>query len=114
MINFSDLKVPQEEVSGLLAGIGIHLDTQLAPAFVLAGTDLLIAANLAKTLPHGADFLGAVSELHTFKVSLPEPVLLVLQALYQELIDESSGLEKTRLKELAAHVEMIDELSPKK
>ncbi len=106
MNQLEDFVVPREEVSQLLAALGIHLDTTLAPAFVLVATDLLVASELARTLPHGADFMGAVTQLESFVQELPEPVLLTAQKVYQQLLVAADEPEKSRLRMLGSHLQI--------
>lgn len=94
---FNDLTVPREDVSRLLEALGFHLDTTLAPAMVLAATDVLLAAELAQALPPDADFIAAVRELTSFARAMDEPVALAAQAVYQQIADQANGLTKQRL-----------------
>ncbi len=103
-----DFVVPREQVSRLLNALGVHLDTTLAPAMVLAATDMLIAANLAEALPDEADFMGAARKLHSFSLDqeLPEPVLLATQLVYQHLRLGAEGVAAMRLRELGAALQI--------
>jgi hypothetical protein len=98
----SEFVVPREQVSLFLNSLGVALDTTLAPAMILAATDMLVAANLAQSLPEGVDYMGAVRKLGSFSIGLelPEPVLLATQLVYQELRLGAEGLAAIRLKEL--------------
>lgn len=106
MKHLHDFDVPQQEVSQLLLALGIHLDTSLAPAFVLVATDLLLASELARTLPVEADFISAITRLQSFSQELPEPVLLTAQKVYQQLLAAADEPEKSRLRMLGDYLQI--------
>lgn len=62
----ANLPIDRRAVSELLLATGIALDGPSAAAIVLGGADILLAMELAQTLPPDGDYLGAIQCLHTF------------------------------------------------
>lgn len=82
----SDVQVDRVALSALLKELGVHLDTELAPSFILATQDVLMCIELASSLPQGADFMAACLLLHTVSTEQPEPVRLVQQAVARHFL----------------------------
>jgi len=69
------LVVDTAAATDALRAIGIEPAGMLAAALVHAATDVLIAVCVARTLPPGADFEGALSALDSLTCPQPLPVL---------------------------------------
>jgi len=91
------LQIDREALSRLLIELGVDLQTDLAPSYMLATQDILMCVELAYTLPQEADYLAACSVLHTISNEQPEPVQLVQQAVarnYLGALDESARVQE--------------------
>lgn len=62
----ADLVIDRAAVSALLVELGVDLSHSLAPAIVLATTDVLLAVELAEALPPEANFDAALGQLKSF------------------------------------------------
>ncbi len=80
-------------VSELLIALGVDLSGTLAPSMVLGAMDVLMAVELAQTLPADAHFDGAIRELHTLSPEheQPEPVR---DAQMRVLVEVRSAFER--------------------
>ncbi len=95
-----ELEIDREAIGLLLKELGVHLDTDYAPSFVLAAQDMLMSLDLSSTLPEGADFMAACSLLHTVSTPQPEPVRLVQQAVARNYLASLDDLARARMDEL--------------
>lgn len=78
-----DFHVPQAEITALLKGLKIHLDTALAPTHILAATDTLLAIELAAASEPPYALGPALALLQTWRQPQPEPIRLTQQAVIQ-------------------------------
>lgn len=101
-----DLKIDREAISGLLKELGVHLDTELAPSFVLGAQDMLMSLELASTLPEGADFLAACALLHTVSTEQPDAVRLVQQAVARNFLATLDGHARSRMDDLLKKLDL--------
>lgn len=101
-----ELEVDRAAISGLLEELGVHLDTELAPSFVLGAQDMLMSIELASTLPEGADFLAACALLHTVSTEQPEAVRLVQQAVARNYLSALDGASRSRMDDLLKKLDL--------
>lgn len=104
----ADMPVPVAQVSLMLRELGVDLSTMLAPAYVQAGADMLLAIDLAQALPVGADHLAACRLLSSFQAVPIEPVGLVMLAVAQEAMTpaEPGSAFRVRMNALLDHLQL--------
>lgn len=59
--------IERAPISLMLIALGIDLDGDDASSVVLGATDVVLALDLAMTLPDGTDYMAALGCMHTFK-----------------------------------------------
>ena len=70
----NDLEIDMPSISNLLVNLGFDLSDELAPAYILGATDILVAVNFAMTLPAAASFDRAIECCQTLAGDQPEMV----------------------------------------
>jgi hypothetical protein len=60
------IEIDRAPISLMLIALGIDLEGPDAASVVLGATDVVLAIDLAQTLPEGTDYLAALECMHTF------------------------------------------------
>jgi hypothetical protein len=98
-----DVQIRKEAVSELLLELGVDLTGELTPSIVLGATDVLLLAELARSLPLESDYPAVISLMHTFSTEQPAEVRnaqrLVVQSIFASNMSQS-GLMTERLNHL--------------
>jgi hypothetical protein len=79
-----DLQIQKPAVSHLLIALGVDLEGPYSAAIVLGAADVLLALDLAQSLPHQAYYPGALQFLHTFA---EEPVVPTVREAQRKVLD---------------------------
>jgi len=101
-----EMPVDRKAMSLLLKELGIHLDTDLAPSFLLATHDVLTCIELADSLPDEADFIAACRLLQTIDMEQPEPVQLVQQAVARHYLASLDERARARMNALLRSLDL--------
>lgn len=83
----TDLVIDTEAARNALAAVGVAPKGVLEEAMVHAAADILLATNIARVLPEGAEFLNAVAGLKSMVTPQPLEVLKAQQRLLQGLME---------------------------
>lgn len=94
---FGEIEVPRAEISQLLIELGFDLTHPLAETMILAAADVLIAVNLAQTLPGEGDLRAAIGICKTVGKDLPEIILLVQAKVLDLLKENAPAMDASRL-----------------
>ena len=106
----SDLLIDRQAVALALQELGVDLSHSLAPLMILAATDVLVALELARSLPELANFDVAMGQLNTFSRPiadpLPEKVVQVqLRVLAAALEQDPEPIDAARVARLRRRIE---------
>jgi hypothetical protein len=106
----SDLLIDRQAVALALQELGVDLTHALAPLMILGATDVLVALELARSLPPLANFDVAMGQLHTFSRPiadpLPEKVVEVqLKVLAAALEQDEEPVDAARVARLRRRIE---------
>ena len=101
-----ELRIDRSALSALLLELGVDLQTDLAPSYMLATQDMLMCVELAETLPQGGDYLAACSVLQTGAGQQPEPGQLAQQAVARHFLGSLGELPQARLRALLARLDL--------
>lgn len=98
LFSLDDLPADPAAAASALTAVGIEPAGLLAGALVHAGTDILLAATVARSLPAGADFRAVAGRLVTLSTPQPLPVLRAQSALLQAIlllqVERPAGVDK--------------------
>ena len=106
----SDLLIDRQAVALALQELGVDLSHSLAPLMILTATDVLVALELARSLPELANFDVAMGQLNTFSRPiadpLPEKVVQVqLRVLAAALEQDPEPIDAARVARLRRRIE---------
>lgn len=107
----ADVIVDREAISRMLVELGVDLSHNLAAAIVMGAADVLIALEIAESMPAAGDYQTALGELYSFSspvaAECPSRVVEAQQLLLDAALQDAScaSIDPGRLAVLRARIE---------